>query len=242
LTTSFEREVLENIKKAPYYSVRFQPATECSITMATARSIVQKDAVRMRGWDFPHYFEDTVGNAQKYLFNATSWSGHVELWRLYRSGQFVYLGAPWDLGMDHQPRLMKDFQNNVFIRNTSQKDDVVGVLSFVGMIYSITELHLFAARLGKSLDVTGFALNIGLHNIENWALVPGEPSVPWHAVFRAKVNEIRISSPDAQAVFDDPIATSAASLNEIFECFNWENSDAAIRSWQERFVAGRFAY
>jgi len=196
----------------------------------------------MRGWDFPHYFEDSVGNAQTYLFNATSWSGHVELWRLYRSGQFLYIGAPWDLGMDHQERMMTEFRNSVFIRNASQKDEVIGVMSFVGMIYSITEFHLFAARFGKSLDVTDFALDIGLHNIENWGLVPGEPSVPWHSVLRAKVKSIRIPSPNAQAVFEDPITTSAEALKEIFECFDWENSDGAIRSWQERFVAGRFAY
>jgi hypothetical protein len=234
--------VLDDIKKAPYYSLRIQPATGCSLTIATARSIVQKDAVRMRGWDFPHYFEDSVGNAQTYLFNATSWSGHVELWRLYRSGQFLYIGAPWDLGMDHQERMMTEFRNSVFIRNASQKDEVIGVMSFVGMIYSITEFHLFAARFGKSLDVTDFALDIGLHNIENWGLVPGEPSVPWHSVLRAKVKSIRIPSPNAQAVFEDPITTSAEALKEIFECFDWENSDGAIRSWQERFVAGRFAY
>gem|GEM_PF-2817694 len=243
MPTPSETEILEKIRKEPYYSLRILPMTGIELTLKAASELIRKDAVRLRGWDMPHYDSNEIGRTQAYIFNGTDWASHVELWRMYRSGQFVYFGAPWDLAMDHQDKLRAEFDKFVFMADEPTKADVPGVLSFVGMIYSVTEFFIFAARLAKSLETTRFSIDLTLHNIEKWALVSGEVgTLLWHYFYQARTPEIRISRDFRESSQVDPLAESADALREIFECFSWDNSEGSIKNWQQKFMAGRFTF
>jgi len=203
--------------------------------------LVQTNAVRLRGWDFPHYDRKTVLRDQQYLGVQVNWRGHVEMWRMFRSGQFVYFGAPWDLAMDLQQRLLREFQI-VMVPSPSRRESVPGVLSFIGMIYSVTEFYLFAARLAKALETPGLQFEVGLKNVENWALVAGEVGVPWSSFYQCRTRNVRIKEDDYDRLVNDPVGDAGAALKEIFALFGWDNSTGAIKTWQERFMAGRFAF
>lgn len=241
MATSNEEAILEQVKAKPYYSVRFLPASPMDLSFERIVELVQSNGVRLRGWDFPHYDPNTVVRDQRYIGVQVDWERHVEMWRMFRSGQFVYFGAPWDLAMDHQERLFREFQH-VMVADPSQRESVPGVLSFVGMIYSVTEFYVFTARLAKALETSGMLLDVGLKNVENWALVAGETAVPWHLFYQCRTRNIQISEADYDRLVNDPVGDAAIALREIFACFGWDNSAGAVKSWQERFMAGRFAF
>ena len=243
MPTDSEDELLAAIKGTPHFSVRFRPIDETlNIPMETLRSILSKDAVRLRGWDFPHYQADKAWNAQTHVFSTIMYEEHLELWRIYRSGQFVYFSSLWDVFRDFQSRLRTQFERNVVLANQAQKDATKGLTSFIGMIYSVTEFFVFSARLAQSLRIVDFKLDILLRNVSDWALVPGDEGIPWSGFYQCKINEIRLPAEDSHAIVEDPLAASRTALRELFESFNWNGSAGAIQHYQERFMEGRFAY
>lgn len=241
MPTSSESALLADLRSSPYYTVRIRPNVTADLSLDEMRKAVRENSVSLRGWDFPHYDERTVHLAEDYIFNVTNWSGHLELWRLYRSGQFVYFGTPWDVAMDFQPQLRKEFDSFVFSAHASQKQTVRGVLSFVGIIYSVTEFHLFSARLSRHLNFSSGALEVGLRNVEMWALASGQPGVLWHGFYQAHTNDIRLSS-DIENVLADPVVSAASMLKRLFEYFDWTATDVTIKNWQDRLMAGKFAF
>jgi hypothetical protein len=166
----------------------------------------------------------------------------VELWRFYKSGQFIYFGETWDTAMDLQPQLRRQFDMSIIPSRQAERESVVGVLGLIGMIYSCTEFFLFTARLASSLGIASVNLDLGLHNVERYALVPGDMGVPWHGFYQSRIDDIHIERHDDGDLVLDPLAASRAALREIFECFNWDNAEGAIKSWQEKFMTGRFAF
>jgi len=237
--TSSEEQVIRNkLKMEPRYAMRFVPGRDdLNFSAKRLHELVTENAVQLRGWDLPH--AHGVENAQEYVFNAVDWEMHLEFWRLYKSGQFVMSSSFWDIRGEIQSQLRQQF--NFVMASPEQKESVRLVVSFVGMIYSVTEYHLFASRLAKAIDIVDFTFELALHNIENIAIVPGELGVPWSAFYRSAVDEIRLKAASREVVAD-PLASSVSALREIFECFQWDNSEGAIKHWQERFMAGRFAF
>src|SRR4051812_256516 len=106
LPTSFEKKVLDQIKAQPYYAVRLIPdIADRQLQAQEIEALVRQTAVRLRGWDFPHLDREHKYNTPAYLGTSIDWAQHVEFWRAYKSGQFVYIGGFWDNAMDHQIRL-----------------------------------------------------------------------------------------------------------------------------------------
>lgn len=240
MTSSKEQAIRERLKGEPRYAMRFVPSiTDLDLPTKRLHELVTDNAVQLRGWDLPH--AHGMENAQSYVFNAVDWGMHLEFWRLYKSGQFVMSSSFWDIRDEIQAQLRRQFDAFVLTASAEQKQQIRLVVSFVGIIYSVTEYYLFAARLAKALDIVDFTFDLSLHNIENIAIVPGETSVPWHAFYRAAINDIRLTT-KSHEIITDPLAASVKSLREIFQCFQWDNSEPAIKHWQERFMAGRFAF
>jgi hypothetical protein len=239
MTSSEESEIRAKLKTEPRYAMRFVPdVANLDFTTKRLRELIAETAVQLRGWDLPH--ARGIENAQGYVFNAVDWGMHLEFWRFYKSGQFVMGSSFWDIRDELQSQLRQQFDAYVTAPR-EQKKDTKFIVSFVGIIYSVTEYYLFASRLAKSIDIVDFLFDLSLHNIENIAIVPGEIGVPWAAFYRSAINEIRLTT-KSHEIIADPLAASVVALREIFECFQWNNSEAAIKHWQERFMAGRFAF
>ena len=242
MQTSSERDVLDKIRCQPYYAVRFVPASvDLELQKSRIRTIVTNDAVRLRGWDFPCDVADVMYNGQSFVGAFIDWSSHVEAWRFYASGQFVYFGNPWDLAMDLQQRVRADFDKNVLLAHPSQRDTVAGVFSFVGLIYSITEFYLFASRLTGSLEQQDAMLEVSMRNIDRWALTSGQPGVPFYHFYQARVNNITLRPSGGPSLLSDPVGAANNGLRELFDIFNWDAAESMIRDWQDRLTSRRFA-
>jgi hypothetical protein len=88
--------ILEEIKTHGYWEVVVRPTTfDCErIPFAGLDPLIRGQAIQIRGWDFPHI--DTHQDFRREVDSISqvfSWEDYREAWRLWRSGQFIYLGA-----------------------------------------------------------------------------------------------------------------------------------------------------
>lgn len=245
MPTSSEQmaEILTLMRKKPYFSVRVTPTLSLqSVALSEAKRAVRENAVLLRGWDFPHFDANVVYSDTSFAFSFVNWAQHVELWRIYQSRQFVYLGASWDTAMDHQERLRKELAH-MTAPHESVRETVPGLLSYIGIIYSVTEFYIFASRLANELGYRdNVRLEVALHNIEDWALASGDPGVSWHWLYQAHVKTIRIPPPDPKELLTEADAATAArkGLGELFARFNWDDSAGAIDAWQRKLIERHF--
>jgi hypothetical protein len=243
LPTLSERDLLDRIRAGPYYSVRFTPGDEkLDITKARLKEIVAADAVRLRGWDFPSDHASTIYTASAFVGSYLEFNDHVEAWRFYASGQFLYFANPWDVFEDLQARLKAELGHGIILPHPSMHDSISGLFSFVGMIYSLTEFHLWASRVMATLSLNSATLQIAMHNIDGWALASGEPLAMFVGFYQAHSSSARLRAPMPTDLSANPVATANAAARELFEYFSWSPSEATIRQWQDRLIAGRLAY
>jgi hypothetical protein len=87
------------IKSKGYWRIRIRPTEYMSNRIANISDLhplVQRLAVDIRGWDFPHADFNSVEDLsihQSYVTQQTDWEHFIEQWRIYQSGQFAYVGA-----------------------------------------------------------------------------------------------------------------------------------------------------
>jgi len=243
LPTTSESNTLERLRAAgPYYSMRLWfPSYSSELTRVAARLNLSDSAVRLRGWDFPHFDDRDEVFTPRYVGCTLDWERHLEIWRLYLTGQFVYLGSLWDASDSLQPRLRAELDRTIRIPER-HSSPIIGAVSLIGMIYSITEFCLFSQRLGSALGSASQAnLQVALLHAEGWALVTGDDNASsLHRLYQSQVDEIRLPLPPRTFFIDVESALEAArgALVELFGCFGWLNADGAIAHWQRQFVSG----
>src|SRR3989337_3033873 len=93
--------LLEKIKSRGYWRVVIRPGrfVEKRIRDITVLyPIIQKTTVELRGWDFPHVDPHINPHIDvDWVGQESEWEEFLEIWRFYRSGQFVDLaGIPED--------------------------------------------------------------------------------------------------------------------------------------------------
>jgi len=246
LTTTSEEAVLSKIKHQPYFSLRLIPESQIpELTFDVAKKLVFENRASLRGWDFPHVDPREVYNAEDYVFSVIDWNNHLELWRMYLSGQFIYIGNLWDVLPEFQEKLRREVESSRNDGTPNQKASIKGVTSFIGLIYSVTEFYVFAARLSSALSLTG-SLDIKntLHNVEDWVLGAGEPAMGWYSFYQSKTRDIELSRTlPVNELVADPKTAAVLAIKRLFEGFNWNDaSPNMIRGWQDKLMSGRFAF
>ena len=243
MATSSETELLEQVSGAPYYSVQIIPPAAIGKTLPEIKKLVAESVVSIRGWDFPHADDRETFTADAYVFGLVDWDRHRELWRAYPSGQFVYIGGVWDAEPQLQAQLMNEIRRSIVAANDEEKRSVAGALSFIGIIYSVTEFYLFAARFGAALEAAGLMrIRIVLHGVEHWALAAGEPAVIWHSFYQSRTQQITSDAKvNTAELFGNPLEHARVAIRDIFTRFNWHDvGDTTIADWQDRIVKSRF--
>jgi len=236
LPTSSERLVLDDLGGRPYFSVRLIPNAEYLVQLPAAKSIVEASSVSIRGWSFPRYYDPDVHVAEnKYAFSTATVERHVELWRVYRTLQFLYVGATWDGPFQQKHR--EEFERMRW-RETNASPPT-SLASFVGLIYSVTEFVIFASRFASSPVVDcPVTLKVALHNIENVALVSGDESVFFHSVYQAHGSLVRADDLVISEAIDVDSAVDLAKspIRDILGAFDWAVKDETIESWQKKLL------
>ena len=160
-----KKGLLETIKSRGYWRVNFQPLTASTRlkTLQECKDIMEKNSVRLRGWDYPHFprRNDEDGGTAPCGEFYEGWedSGlHKEFWRMYKSGQFLYyrsLREDWIKEEGFTSGRIKDIK-------PGEKLGIVG-----SVIYEMTEAFEFLSRLTQAgLYDEGVNVKISLHNTQ----------------------------------------------------------------------------
>jgi hypothetical protein len=137
------QSILDKIQTRGYWRVAIRPTSfdENHIpNYSDLFPIVEKNSVRLRGWDYPHIDDNTQP------LTGVDWVGQefecqdeIEVWRLYTSGQFVHFFATAGEWRDHSTFWPADagWKPGQF-------------LYYIQTVYSLVEIFEFASRLALS--------------------------------------------------------------------------------------------
>ncbi len=183
-------------------------------------------AVSLRGWDFPHF--DSRGQPTRstdYVEQQTDWEHHVELWRAYRSGQFVSVSALWDDWRDQSKTL---WPAPAGWRHGAS-------LSVEDIVFRFAEIYEFAARWCRALDVRGkLAIECVLRGLENRTLQLGPRRVGFLQDRTCNVPQWSHSASYlSTALLAEPRELAIPPAISLFELFSWDVKAEAIRDIQK---------
>jgi len=136
--------VLEKLKTRGYWEIVIRPTRFTHnrvLNIVDLREIVRAKRVELRGWGFPHYGHQDPQVAVAHIEQQVDFLRHVEAWRFYQSGLFVYLGG-----------LRADWEEQNLPSGGSLLPRITPgcVLGIADTIWILTEAFEFAARLALS--------------------------------------------------------------------------------------------
>ncbi len=219
----------EEFRKVGHWELAFSvlPYVRERITsLASISTLLAESQITLRGWYFPHFDQPSTSNfargVQSYMKRSSS--GHLEGYRAFQSGTFVWRGTLWE--------------DVIKSMSTGQK-----ALSFVGVILSITEYFLFARRYYEKFapDAT-VKLVIRLTDTQDRILASyniNEGDLHGEYICREPRVEVQTKCTVAElgASYDE---LARKAIRRVYELFNWNSStEEMMKSWQERLVNQR---
>ena len=211
------------IHKTGYWRVNIRPtrfAGKLIPLLSDCWRIVETSKVVLRGWDYPHVDEEEKANGQDWIQSGIDWQeyGHVELWRLHQSGQFV-----------HHLACTEDYHELPW---SSSEGKPERYLLYVSALYILTEIFEFASRLAtKEVLLPAAYVSITLGNMARRELSYWHfnESLFHHRGYVSEIDEIKLEdtySPETLLARSPELALEAAL--HLYERFGWMN---APRQW-----------
>ena len=137
------KELEKKIRSRGYWRVVIRPSGFIAerARLRDLEQIARDSVIQLRGWDYPHFPKEGVTRGNDFIEALTDveWLSHIELWRLYQSGQFVHLFAMREDWVEGTPM--------AGLGNVKPGT----LLSYESTLYTITEIFLFAARLAQRM-------------------------------------------------------------------------------------------
>lgn len=233
---------LSNLHALPSSFAEIRPTVYDAeaLSLVQCREIVSASQVLARGWYFPHINRDaiSVGSRGMFVNNETDGGGfqhHIERWRMYRSGHFLFTAKLWEVSDEEIQGRMRD---NMFANTRS---DIEGFISFIGQIYSISEAYVFAARLAQGIPYrTPVDITVGLRNVRGWSLGSNEFAIdlgPYVTALEAPEHAVQL---EPARLIADPLGLAVQATIGIFQQFGWlEPSAGMIENWQRQIFRSR---
>lgn len=211
-----------------------------ALTLAQCQELVAASQVLARGWYFPHINREaiSVGPRGAFVNNETDsgvFSRHIERWRMYRSGQFLFTAKLWEFPEEELQQRMRD---NMF---PTTRSDIQGFISFIGQIYSISEAYVFAARLAQGAPYQGSVdVTVGLRNVGGWSLGSTEFAVdlgPYVTALEAPEHSVQV---EPTSLIADPLGLAVDAVIAVFQQFGWlQPSAGMVENWQRQIFRNR---
>jgi len=189
--------------------------------------IVTAASVQLRGWDFPHIDQPNPSElGSDWVQQHIDWSRHIESWRIYQSGQFIYYGAyridwPKDAtGLDQQPPFPPPEGS---------------LMSAEDIVCCMAEFFEFAAALSLSeagspkLELSVTALHLDGRELQSSSSeIWGGPRATLPKFEQKKVF-------DRQDLVSNTRSLGLQWAKELFRRFNWDPSDDLLEAIRARF-------
>jgi hypothetical protein len=230
----------------PHWRVNMRPLPyepERIPSLGAGFELIQSTKLSLRGWDYPHLshkpHQRATGN--RWIAAWSDFMSHVEYWRFYQSGQFLYLAAvreavepQWRAQLRHAAESHGSYVDMNW-------DTVPGYFSLLNFLYTVTEIIEFAARLAQRGVYPGeIALAIELRKVSGFVLTP-DLDRAWSGVRQTfEPNIGRTWNYESK----DLVAASAEIGIQVsawfFERLGWlDPSVEVLRRDQKQFLEGR---
>ncbi len=227
--------LVESIRSRGYWRVNFQPlrpAVNGPLSLHQCSHVVQSNAVRLRGWDYPHFPQRSADDSgldrmNDYVQGWIDWSGHREFWRMYASSQYLHYRALYEdwTELEHLPASAR--------RPTGIPDDKP-LLGVVGNLWLIAEIVEFMSRLVTSggLYEEGLRLSLQLHNGSTGrALSLDDPSRFGFSYARTTEAALIDFNKDLSAAdVVEPRKLAIKAARHVFDRFGWVPADEQLES------------
>ncbi|MFZ1978161.1 MAG: hypothetical protein WAV76_09415 [Bacteroidota bacterium] len=232
----------------PRWRVNFRPLfynPERLKSLSDCFKTIEKTHLHLRGWDFPHLSSNTIrrGQGSNWIGSWSDFMGHVEYWRFYQSGQFLYLSSIREVTEpDWKAHILETMKYHFSFDKNIKIEEVPGFIDFVNFNYTVTEFLEFAARLAQAGIYDGqFRLCISLIDIKGF-LLSANANRAWDYAYVSNENVL-----EREILLDptDVIATSAEKALEtiiwFFERFGWLSPSIGIlKDDQQKFLKGSY--
>ncbi len=214
-------DLLTEIKKRGYWRVTRRPSeyNEHRIQqLAELETAVRECTVSLRGWNFPQHDDSRLGYTR--LADSTGqeldWNGHREIWRAYKSGQFVAVFAIWEEWRD-QDKMIPPASS--WVPGTS--------LGVEDAIFTFTEIFEFAANYSrKAAGGEKMLIKIELKGLSKRQLTLAPTKVGFAFKRVSLVDEWRWEERLERAELQAKTRSLALKpAIDLFEKFNWDVKD-----------------
>jgi hypothetical protein len=222
----FQQKLPDEFEKGGYWQLVSMPDTynsERISNISSALRIVLESEVSLRGWNYPHTDKENRSNFTNGIQSYTNFGKYIEAYRAYQSGLFVWRGAY----REDDPSFAAKYGK---------------ALSFVNVIYEMTEMFLFLKRLYERVAPEAtIHVVINLRDIKDRTLVSTE--------VLTDIGGYTSAEPELTIEKDYTVAELRATAEElaiavvqkIFEVFNWIAPDPnMIRMWQQKLLSRTF--
>jgi hypothetical protein len=231
-----EQALIVKIKQRGYWKVAITPCEylENRFTFAELKLIVEKCAVSLRGWDYPHLDRENTFNRSGYLESYCEFDYLIEYWRLYRSGKFMHLFGMREDGRKESP-VPERFR--WYAHNNAAPPEGLRGLSIISTIYSLTEIFEFGIRLAKhGVLKTGGTILLDLFGLQNRMLYFEDSGRDLRRPYISRDGHIKLeaSFSSAEQLVENGHATALGWFIEVAQLFQWDTPPKNILAEEQK--------
>jgi len=229
-------QLLDKIKSKGYWRVEIRPTKFEKLripTLGEVQELVRSCIVSLRGWDYPHWNQNTVQNVNDWVESWENWERHLELWRFYQSGKFIHLMALHEDHIDVESVLPIQYPPRI---------KRAGYVSFVSTTYKVTEIFEFAARLAnKDILRPSAFISVGLYNMKDHELTTFSANriLDDGYVYNADDPIVIEKEIPQQELISRPDERALDFVVDIFERFQWNNPSRQVLSEDQKNLRER---
>jgi hypothetical protein len=233
-------DLAQRIRSRGHWNVTLRPNTfiEKRVkALADLEQALHTSHVALRSRDYPHLPHQGATRQSHFIQGVANWEHHYELWRLSQSAQFVHLFAMQEDWWSESRRAS----------NSSLAEVKPGeLLEVPNVLFTFTELFLFAARLVEALAVgPDIVLEYKLAGLAGRRLQILDPR-------RRPLHGLRMAGSDLTEYREEltiETSTLIASARElaidqtlaVYERFNWKPARATLVEDQRRLIERRLS-
>ncbi len=220
-------QVANLVKSRGHWIVRIRPIdynNERVPRLSDLEDAVRRSAVELRGWDFPHYEHRTRPlRTDEYIEQELRWEHYVELWRAYRSGQFISVSALWG-----------DWRDNSSLWPAPTGWKAGSTLGVEDTVFRFVEIYEFASRWAQAASFgKSTVIDCILRRLKGRKLELGARRIGFMYPRTAAQDEWRFSKEYATALlFSAPRDLAIPPAIQLFELFGWDVNENIVRSIQ----------
>ena len=220
-------DVLQKVKSRGHWIVQIQPSEyvgERIEKLADLTEIVRQSHVELRGWDFPHFnYNVRPTRNTDYVQQETDWEHCVEIWRAYKSGQFISISALWG-----------DWRDKSTVWAPHENWHSGDTLSAEDVVYRFLEIFEFVARWARLIPRKDEILvKSELIGLENRSLEFSPRRMLSRFQYTSRINRFSWSKKYTRAqLFSVPKENAVEPTVKLFELFDWDAREETIQEIQ----------